>query len=725
MNDSHPDLPLDSSIIHTADTRKDVESDALEMDILRRAAAFQENFDESESGESTDPPVRAVNPVKIVLRNLRGRYLIAACLAVLFSAVGATGGFLSKYPIYVSGGIIQLYPTKTNILYSDTDDSRLRLFDAFVASEASFLKSPPVLERAVNSPQLQELGWTADLDGMSRLKETVAVEKKGGLITVTTGHRDPVAAATLLNVVLDTYQQLNSERLKLQDSVRDRELSRREEIILKELGDLDKQILNVGQEYGVASIVEAHIRKITQSEDVDKRIAELSISIASMSNSTKTNDVDLGDAETKRLVILDQAMADMLFEQSKQQAELAVLEARHAPEHRDVLEMKARIAVIDKSIENRRLQLTTLGKTGALTKSDSKAPTESADDLKALRNQFVAQRTSLQQEARELNGRMIKLEFLKDERSQLRLRLEEIRRALEQIRLESNHTLPGTAEIKSRGAVATRPASDKRIMFCLAGGGFGAVGGVIVTLAYGLLLGGYRFSDDLSEGQPNFPMVGVLPAIVKDEPEDDAGFQRAIYRLGVDLQLLLDMKPGGKILAVTGTSGGSGTSTVALALARAFTNSRLKTVLVDADFTDGALTSQLGLTGSAGLRECLLNGSLGGQLVDSDASLLRTLPLGNSNVVSDSHIARRQFAHLLQQLRSQCDLVIVDLGPLTDRLVARMGSAIADRVLFVVPAGAKTGLVNPALADLERLAPHRALTILNFAVPSDPRLQAV
>ena len=108
-----------------------------------------------------------------------------------------------------------------------------------------------------------------------------------------------------------------------------------------------------------------------------------------------------------------------------------------------------------------------------------------------------------------------------------------------------------------------------------------------------------------------------------------------------------------------------------------------------------------------------------------DSSLLRTLPLGKSDVLSDTRVARRQFAHLLQQLRSQSDLVIVDLGPLSQRLVARMGSAIADRVLFVVPSGAPAGVVNPALADLDRLAPNRALTILNFARPGDPRLQAV
>ncbi len=722
MNSLSSDMTSENAIVRSDDATRSRGIDPAELELLRRAAVFQDHFDEPGAG---DEPVRAVNPIKIVLRTLRGRYWLAASLAVLFAIVGATGGYLSKHPVYVSGGIIQVYPNKTNILYSDQDDSRLRLFDAFVAAEASFLKSPPVLERAVKSPLLKDLGWTADLEGMNRLKETVAVDKKGGLITVTTGFDDPTSAATLLNVVLDAYKELHTERLKLQDSVRDRELSVREQEILSKLSELDKQILAIGQEYGADSIVSAHIRKITQAEDADKRAAELAMSIAAMSGTQKNNDVDVGDAELKRLVVLDHALADMLFERSKQMAELAVLKARHAPEHRDVIEMQARVKVIDEAIEERRTQLTTLGTTGALTKGDTKGTSESLDDLKALQERFVAQRKSFQQEARDLNGRLIQLESLEDERTQLRSLLQETRRALEQIRLESNHSLPGTIEIKSRGVVSTRPASDKRKMFSLAGGGFGAVGGIALTLAFGLLFGGYRFSDDLSEGQPGIPMVGVLPVMANAQSENNPDFQRAIYRLSVDLQLLLDATPGGKVLAVTGTGGGSGSSTVALALARAFTNSRLNTILVDADFTDGSLTSLLGLQGIAGLRESLLDGNLGSLSVDGDASLLRTLPLGNNQVLTDSHIARRQFAHLLHQLRSQSDLVIVDLGPLTERLVARLGSALADRVLLVVPAGATTGIVHPAISELERLAPQRALTILNFAVPGDPRLHAI
>jgi uncharacterized protein involved in exopolysaccharide biosynthesis/Mrp family chromosome partitioning ATPase len=722
MNNQHADNFTQSAMVQQIANTADADVDTDELEILRRAAYFQENFDHGDRNEET---VSAVNPIKIALRTLRGRYLIAAILATIFGSVGALGGYLSKHPVYVSGGIIQVFPSKTNILYSDQDDSRLRLFDAFVAAEASFIKSPPVLERAVKSSLLKDLGWTSDLEGMNRLKETVAVEKKGGLITVTTGYVDPTAAAVLLNAVLSAYQELHTEQLKLQDSVRDRELSQREQEILTKLAEFDKQILEVGQEYGADSIVSAHIRKITLAEDIDKRVSELGMSIGAMGNAKKSNDVDVGAAELKRLVVLDQALADMLFEQSKQRAELAVLEARHAPEHRDVIEMQARIKVIDQAIEERRNQLTTLGTTGALTKGDSKDTSETLDDLKALQARFVDQRKVLQQAARDLNGRLIKLEALKDERNQMRSLLEETRRALAQIRLESNHSLPGTAEIKSRGVVSSRPASDKRMMFCLAGGGFGALGGVAATLIGGLMFGGYRFSDDLSEGQPMFPMMGIVPAIASNNPDADAEFQQAIHRLAVDLQLLLDATPGGKVLAIAGTCHGSGSSTIALGLAKAFTDSRLRTVLVDADFGDGALTSKLGLNGSAGVRECLLDGHLGGQLVNAATSQLRTLPLGNTQAISDVQIARRQFAHLLQQLRSQSDLVIVDLGTLTHRMVARMGSALADRVLFVVPSGAKPGIVNPALEDLEKLAPQRALTLLNFAKSSDPLQRAV
>ena len=669
-----------------------------------------------EDGEQTKP----VNPVLIVLRVLRGRWGIAAVLAAMLSVCGAYAGYKSKQPVYVSGGTIQVFPNKTNILYADTDDSRLRLFDAFVAAELSYLLSSPVLERAITLPGMRALNWPGNVEGAVALKKTLAVEKKGGLITITGGYNAPQAAAAIVNCVLDAYTTLHVEQLQLQDTVRERELTEREKDLLARLNEFDSQILEIGREYGTSSIGMAHTRKISQAEEVDQRISDLALTIATQEAAESSNNVDIGDAEIKRLLVLDHAMADMLFERSKIAAELAVLETQHAEEHHLIIETKARLGVIDKAIEDRRNQLATLGTSGALTKTSEGGKSDSVADLKALRDRFCSRREDLQKEARELNERLVKLEFLRKERDESRILLDETRRALEQVRVESRHSLPGTVEVKSRGSVPASPATDKRVAFAAAGGVFGSFGGVMLTVLYGLAFRRYRFSDDISSKQE---VIGALPRCPEKTPEAEEVFQRAIQRLRVELQLRASSSPGGSVLAITGIRQGAGCTTVAIALAQAFSEATVQTVLVDADFRDSEITRRLGLEEVDGVREALLDGHLNSQLKEATVGELRTLPLGSKQQLSDSHVSHRPLSVLLQQLKSRCDLVILDLGPLTDRLTARLGTSLADQVLCVVPAEEAAQVVEQTLSDVNRLAPHRSLVVFNGASALDPLLE--
>lgn len=672
----------------------------------------------SSGGEEAEP-TKPVNPVLIVLRTLRGRWGIAGLLAAILSVFGACAGYKAKQPVYVSGGTIQVFPNKTNILYADTDDSRLRLFDAFVAAELSYLLSNPVLERAITLPGMKALKWPADVEGAVALKKTLAVEKKGGLVTLTGGYRDPQAAASIVNSVLDAYSILHAEQLQLHDTVRERELTEREQDLLSRLNEFDAQILKIGREYGTSSIGMAHTRKISQAEEVDQRVADLELTIATQEAADSSNNVDIGDAEIKRLLVLDHAMADMLFERCKIAAELAVLETQHAAEHHLVIETKARLAVVDKAVEDRRNQLATLGTSGALTKTSEGGQNDSVADLKALRSRFSSRRDELQKEARELNERLIKLEFFRKERDESRILLDETRRALEQVRVESRHSLPGTVEVKSRGTVPATPATDKRVAFAAAGGVFGAIGGVMVTALYGFAFRRCRYSDDISSAME---VIGALPRCPEITPEAEEVFQHSIQRLRVELQLRTSPTPGGYVLAVTGVRSGAGSTTIAIALAQAFSEATVQTVLVDADFRDSEITRRLGLDHAEGVREALLDGHLNLQLKEATVGELRTLPLGNKQQLSDSHVSHRPLSNLLQQLKARCDLVILDLGPLPERLTARLGVSLADQVLCVVPANESAQTVEQTLAELNRLSPHRSLVVFNGACAGDPML---
>lgn len=639
----------------------------------------------SRESESSEPQEARSNPLIFVFQALRGRVLITAILAAVLGCIGALGGFFTQKRSYVSTGIVQVSANKQGILYENQDDSRLRLFDAFVSAEASYLKSRPVLDRTLTQPSIEQMGWTPSSDNFKRLRDSISIDSKGGLIMVSCKYSDAEGAAILVNSILDAYEDLHVELARREDSVRERQLGQREIELLTKLQNLENQMRESGQEYGLQSIASAHVRKIAQIQEVDQRVSELATTVASRESADSLSEVDTGDAEIKRLVVLDHALADMLFERTLRAAKLASAPGL-GTSHPLIQNAKLALKSIDSAIEDRRSQLATLGTTGALTKSGKSAEDESLLGLKALLDRLKSRVDDLRGEAKELNSRFIQLEFLANEREQTRLLLDETRNALEQVRVESQNTLPGTIEIRARGSVPTQPDSDKRKIVAAAGAAGGGGTGILGVLALGYLFRRLRFSDEVISVVPSIPLAGVLPDVNTARPEQDVQFKNSIHRLRNFLQLSIGNQNHAQVTVVTSTGEGSGASTVALALARSYADSRLRTVVVDADLVAGTLSSNLGLSARDGVREAIVHDRLSGEVRPTEDHHLFAVPCGRTSDLNDEQVSRPSFSILLERLCSSFDNVVIDVGASNDRLVAEIAAALADQVVVVIPA---------------------------------------
>ena len=98
------------------------------------------------------PP--ALDPIGIARRALRGRERRVALMTLLVALLAAIMAYLAIKPSYQSSGMLRVLPREGKILYSDSDDSRLRLYDAFVTAEMQLLSSRPTLEAALQHLQL-------------------------------------------------------------------------------------------------------------------------------------------------------------------------------------------------------------------------------------------------------------------------------------------------------------------------------------------------------------------------------------------------------------------------------------------------------------------------------------------------------------------------------------------------------------------------------------------
>jgi Mrp family chromosome partitioning ATPase/uncharacterized protein involved in exopolysaccharide biosynthesis len=677
-----------------------------------------------------DHEPRPSSPITTVLRSLRGRYLTAALLAALFAALGGVAGFMASKPMYISRGTIQISASKPAILYGDPDNAFLRMFDAFVLAESSSLESRSMIERALSRLPADDNDWPTAAEGIRGIQEAISVERKEGLIFLEAKHHNPKTAASIVNSMLEAYEESHIEQRRREDSIRERELSQRETELLERIRSIDTETLAIGQEYGPRSIVTAHVSKVSQIAAVDERLAEVSTSIANREAEVAVLEVDVGDEEIKRLIMLDHAMADLITRRAELTGELAAeltesMKLRHPGRYksRSTSPFEEKIRILDTAIENRRQQITTLGSTGALTKKESTGgDPNSVEQLRLLRSRLEVRLDELREEARELHSKLIKLEFLQGEREECRGHLEETRAALERVRLESEHRLPGLISVKARGNMPDEPAVDKRKQLAVAGAGAGGIGGLAVVVAYAFIVRRYRFSDEMDGlaafGRP----AGALP--MYGEPDDALrrSYRRAIDRMRIDLQLSGPMTRSGIVIAVTGLRAKAGVSTVALSLAESFAKSRIRTVVVDADLVERRLSQTLGLVHAPGLTEALGKKSLNGEVHVTPHEYLSAIPAGVTSDFTDENLARGPLTTFLDQLRTGHDVSILDVGPFGERLVARLAAALSDQSLLVVPAGCDGGEAESAASALSRLAPQRVSFVFNFARVGDPGL---
>ena len=99
--------------------------------------------------EAGNEPPASLDPLGILRRALRGREGRVALAMLLVALLGAVGAYFAINPAYQSSGMVRVLAREAKILYADSDDSRLRLYDAFVTAEMELLQSRPVLEAAL------------------------------------------------------------------------------------------------------------------------------------------------------------------------------------------------------------------------------------------------------------------------------------------------------------------------------------------------------------------------------------------------------------------------------------------------------------------------------------------------------------------------------------------------------------------------------------------------
>jgi hypothetical protein len=399
------------------------------------------------------------------IRLLRGALLLGGALG--------TGGYLSGVELYESQAILRVFPQESNILYATGDDSVLKTFDSFVKAETSYVASHPVMARALEILAEEHPDLAADIT-VSDLTGSIEIRRSDSLIVLTTRSREAAFATDRLEAVVAAYMALTAETEEARSAVRlDGAAHPRVELV-ERLDMLRANQLEIGGEYGVSAIARAHVEKIAQIDALDARLSEVGPPSPRWRQAHGATSVDTSDTEIMRATLLDRTMADLGFERARLMSELAGLRAGYEGQTNPRFEQAERakleeIAVIEQALADRREQIRILGQTGALTDATAGGNDNNIEEIRSLYDRLEGQLEAARLEARELNRRRIELDRVERDIEESEDLLEETRRALEVIRLESGRALPGYTVLMSPPSEPLEPADDSRKMLAAAG----------------------------------------------------------------------------------------------------------------------------------------------------------------------------------------------------------------------------------------------------------------
>lgn len=174
-------------------------------------------------------------------------------------------------------------------------------------------------------------------------------------------------------------------------------------------------------------------------------------------------------------------------------------------------------------------------------------------------------------------------------------------------------------------------------------------------------------------------------------PRDVAIANRSPFREAVlAMSSILLLGRGDSIVyMITSALPGEGKSTILANLAAAFASSGQRTILIDADLRKPKMHRMFGCSNAIGLAEVLRKDrSLESAIrVFPEAGNLYLLPAGNVAIGFSVDLLQHDLGNLLDQLRTQYDVVLVDSPPVLGLADAVAITHFADVVLLAVYAG--------------------------------------
>jgi capsular exopolysaccharide synthesis family protein len=504
----------------------------------------------------------------------------------------------------------------------------------------------------------------------------VQVVRNSRVLQIRFTSQDPQLAASVANLAAELYiaDQLDAKF----DAVRRANdwLDGRVAQLRQEVNRNEAQIAELRMQSGLTRGVNAGL----QTEQISRLTADLAEARNTLAGAEArlgaARGIGAGNADLTALGSANLVAQRVARDEARR--ELDRLSATLGPGHPDVRAAAGRLAAADRAVG---------GETARVTQALEA-------EVRTARARVGSLEASLREQEERLNrtqGAEIRVNALEREteaaRSLLRAVLERSQTTVTQTAIEKPD-----GRILSPATVPGEPSFPKPLLFVVAATALGGLSGLMLVWLLEQSDSTLRSGDDLRSAL-GVPCLALVPKLRRGilgrhRVEDYVArkplspFAEAMRTLRAALWLGSDPP---KVVLVTAARPGEGKTTTALSLARSAAMNGERVLLIDCDIRQPAIGRLLRTEGAPGITDLLLGQAGYEQILRRDhLTALDWIPAGAAEIHSLGLFMSEAMAGLLERVRRDYDLVVLDAPPALAMADARVVARLADATLLCV-----------------------------------------
>ena len=685
------------------------------------------------AGLASDAAIPDGAAILAILRRRKWLLLAPMLLCPLLAYIA-----LSQFnPLYTATGTLLYDANGYNVRELQSILRVDPITDAIMASQAEVLRGMPVVEQVarqlnlLNNPEfnasLRRPPWPRQLQGvirwmlfhpppassdeppgprldparnatLSAVQAALIVTplKASHVLEVSFTAEDPVIAAAAVNNAMDLYvkSQLGAKYGAVARA--QQWLEQRRDELRKELRHSEDAIAQYRARNGLIEGMHARL----DSEQVSLLTENLARARSALAEAEGKLDAASGRAGAAAQAAIAPSVVQLRARHDQLSAKSQSLLARLGGSHPDVQAVRAQLADVDRTVAAE------IGRVVAATDADVRADRERVD---ALQRDLSEQHEQI---ARDAEAQVPLNAMSRDadaERGLLQAMLERIQQTAQQASIQA----PDAHEI-SLALVPDRPSFPRTGQWLAAATSFGIVLGLLVVYVRELADSTFQSGDDVRTIL-GLPCLGLIPRMsrraLRGTTVEDYAARKPRSALAEQLRALragLSLWPDRPhIIAVTAAHPQEGKTTVTKALGRLAAMNGERVIMVDCDIRHPSPTANPHLPG---LVDYLQEQITLPQAIQKDPSTgMDWIPSGKGEANALGLLMSATMARLLQSLRDDYDLVLLDTPPAEAITDARIVAGLADATLFCVRWRATSRHV--ALHALELLEEAHAIVV--------------